>query len=311
MNILSFLTQLDSNLNNSLNAFQNLGKNTNNVKNTNCINKISDLNSLYDLIQSNNKKLYKYLEYIKELEIAYFANQEIEKEQFLFSFNIDSDLYDKNFKERFKNDIKTNINIHKLKSKYVDSKDLIDTKPVLEKRTISNLESIDITPNNLNITVVKDLKDIPPMFYWYDGDSTYKKGVYACMAPGFYSRVPFPNTISALSKDYKINSIPCKYETKESCTIYKKKISEIWKSDIRECTYVHRKEKFNKIGSFYRCNVERFGDYENLNTDMNLVNVCDIKRILMYSLSDSLLSVLWYQNKFKDGRLILNNIETY
>jgi hypothetical protein len=297
INILEFLSKLHANLEMSINSFQEINK-----------NKISNLETLYDLIQQNNRKMYKYLNCLKQLELLYFTNDSNfqDENQFIHAFDMDPDLYNKNFKKSFKDDIKISVNLHKLK-KASRNKVLAPN----ETKTINLVESINISPNNLNLPVIKNLKDMSPVFHWYNGDNFYKKGIYICLAPGFYSRVPFPNLFSASHPNFKNNSIPCKFETLENCTNHKKKISEIYNSDVRECTYVHKKEKFAKIGSFYRCNRESFGNHESLTTDMDFINISDIKRILMHSLSDSLLTVLWYQNKFKDGNLFLNNIDTF
>jgi hypothetical protein len=217
---------------------------------------------------------------------------------------MDSEIYDKNFKDKFKQDNIININTHKLKLHS-------HAASINESQNITLLDGKDISPNNLNIPVIHNLKEIPPMFHWYNGDKFNKKGIYVCMSKGFYCKVPFPNLLSSMDQNFKVNSIPCKYETKENCIIQKKKISELFNSEVRECSYVHKKEKFVKIGSFYRCNRESFGNYDSLNNDLNFINTSDIKRILMHSLSDSLLSILWYQNKFKNGDLFLNNLEIY
>lgn len=296
INVIDFLSKLDSNLDMSINTFQEINK-----------NKISDLETLYDLIQKNSRKMYNYLNCLKQLELLYFTNDANFRDgsQFIHAFDMDPELYNKDFKKRFKEEIKISVNLHKLKkSKH---------KPILpiETKTINLIESTNISPHNLNLPVIKNLKDMTPVFHWYNGDNFYKKGIYICLAPGFYSRVPFPNLFASSHPNFKNNSISCKFETLEACANHKKKISEIYNSDIRECTYVHKKEKFVKIGSFYRCNRESFGNHESLAIDMDFVNISDIKRILMYSLSDSLLSVLWYQNKFKDGNLFLNNIDTF
>lgn len=296
--VLDFMKKLDTNLTNSINAFQNYDKSN-----------ITDLDTLRAVIQKNSQNMYKYLAALKELEITYFLkidDQTFEPNKFLHSFNMDSDLYNTNFKESFKDTMQIEINTHKLKLK---SK----TPPIEEHNTksINILGGHDIRPNQYDLPVIKDLKAIPPMFYWYDGDTFYKRGVYVCLSKGFYASVPFPNMVSTTDLNFKVNSIPCKHETKEACTRHKKKISEIFNSDERSCSYVHKKEQFVKIGSPYRCRLETFGSYASLNSDMNFINTPDIKRILMHSLSDALLSSLWYQNKFKDGNLFLNNLEFY
>ena len=297
INVIDFLSKLESNLDASINTFQEINK-----------NRISDLEKLYDLIKQNSRKMYKYLNCLKQLELLYFTDDSnfCDESQFIHAFDMDSELYNKDFKKRFKDEIKISVNLHKLKKS-------TRCKPLtpIETKTINMVESTNISPHNLHLPVIKNLKDIPPVFHWYNGDNFYKKGIYICLAPGFYSRVPFPNLLAASHPNFKNNSIPCKFETLEACKTHKKKISEIYNSDIRECTYVHKKEKFTKIGAFYRCNRESFGNHESLAIDMDFVSITDIKRILMYSLSDSLLSVMWYQNKFKDGNLFLNNIDTF
>lgn len=295
--MIDFLKKLDNNLTISLQHFDTCNK-------TN----VTDLNTLQTLIRSTNQKLFKYLENIRELERMHFSTYNEENEnKFVLSFDIDSSLYDKNFKKLFKENIALDVNKHKIR-KNIKPKQI---EEVPEIKTITEIDGADITRNKISITVAKSLKDIKPMFYWYEGDATYKKGIYTCLSPGFYTKVPFPSTVSVINQNHKVNSIPCKFETREQCDEQKLKISKIYNSEIRVCTYVHKKEKFAKIGAFYRCNVERFGSHETLAADMNYINSTDIKRILMYSLSDSLLSVMWYQNKFKDGNLLLNNLDTF
>ena len=303
MQILDFLEQLDRNLTNSIKNFHSLNKTT-----------VSDLEKMHMLIQKNSEQMYKYLEYLKQLEILHFTNDNnfVEEEQFIHSFNIDPEIYTKNYKKRFKDDMKANVNIHKLKANRKKSKS--DIAKAAEKPTkikdVTDVINVNITPNKLQIPVVTDLKNIQPMFHWYEGDAQYPKGVYVCMSTGFYVKIALPETISTVDHNFKVNSIPCKYETRDACTKNKIKISEIYNSEIRECTYVHRNETFNKIGSFYKCNIEGFGNHARLCEDLKIINIDDIKRILMYSLSDSLLSVIWYQN-YNSSPLVLGNIDKF
>lgn len=295
-NILEFLNKLDNNLSNSLKTFQTINKSN-----------INDLSLLHDLIKKNNTKLFNYLECLKQLETLYFSKRfDVDnKEQFLMSFDIDNDLYNKDFKKQFIKNQNIDINIHKL----MKCRQRIILKE--ETKTIDSIESIDISPNKLEIPTVKNLKDMHPMFCWFNGDAYYKKGIYVCISKGLYAKVPFPSTVSTNTQNFKVNSIPCKYITKERCADMKLKISKAYNSDVRECSYVHKGEQFVKIGTAYRCSVENFGNHETLHDDIKYVDISDIKRILMYSLSDTLLCTLWYQNSFKDGDLILNNIETF
>lgn len=298
MNVLDFLTRLDTNLTTSMNGFDAINKK---------INK-DNLNILSELIKKNNINLYIYLDALKQLEIQNFTDLHIdiqETKPFVFSFDIDSNLYNKNFKNKFKQENEIDINIHKLQNNSINCENIKGIK------TVHVLDNKNISPNVMNLPIIKDLKLLPPMMYWYEGDKFNKKGIYTCLTKGLQCRIPFPNMLSTNDQNFKINSIPCKYQTRENCAAYKLRISTMYESTVRECNYVHKTENFVKIGSFYRCNRESFGNYDTLNEDLGFIITSDIKRILMHALSDSLLSVLWYQNKFKDGNLMLNNLETF
>jgi hypothetical protein len=299
--VLEFLITLDSNLGKSLDKFNSIKEKSNYCE------------SLDSVIQSINNKLHTYI-----LDISKFKddilNESFEKEtqinddnQFLLSFNIDKDLHKLDFKEKFKETIDKDISLHKMKP-------LKNPSSPLNTQTYKNINSInniDISPNKVNIPIIRKLHDMTPMFYWYDGDAYYKKGIYTCISNGFYVRVPFPNTKSINNQNFKTNSIPCKYETKEICSKNKKAISDIYKTEVRYCSYVHKKERFEKIGSGYKCSIEDFGNHIRLNSDLDYIKISDIKRILMYALSDALLSTIWHQNKFEDGDLIINNLDIY
>ena len=166
-----------------------------------------------------------------------------------------------------------------------------------ETKIVKNIEDVSLQGNELNLPVVKKITDIPPMFYWYEGDNIYKKGVYVSICEGFYVKAAFPNVLTPGDTNNRLYSLKCKYENKQICEINKKKISQIHGSDIRECFYVHKKEKFNKISNQFRCYIEGLGNYNNLNKDLNL--------------SDDLLMMIWYQNKFNNGNLILTNLDVF
>lgn len=55
--------------------------------------------------------------------------------------------------------------------------------------------------------------------------------------------------------------------------------------------------------------MESFGNHATLQNDLDVVSNYDIKHMLMYSLSDDLLSMIWYQNKFRNGELIITNLD--
>ncbi len=302
--MLEFLVKLDENLTKSMSLFKDRKQNN--------ITKSSNIELIYKFLKKNNENLYKYLELLNDLESELVSDtldsgSECDNNSFLFSFDIDSKLYQKNFKKEFKNNMQTGIKLHKLKKSI--NKGL--TYNSLDNITLSSIDSVDIGPNKISIPIVDNIKDIPPMFYWFEGDKYYKKGIYTCISPGFYSRVPFPDTIPSYNNNFKVNSIPCKYKTKQACSEAKYRNSNIYNSEIRDCSYLHTTEKFIKMGTTYRCNIESFGHHKTLNYDMDFITNNDIKRLLLYSLSDSLLSALWYQNRFKNGNLILTNIDVY
>jgi hypothetical protein len=317
MNVIDFLTQLETNLNNSINKFDII------VNNYGANNTLEKVDQIHNLILKNNNHLYTYLEKIKKLDEKFFSKPIIDNKQFVLSFDIDNDLYQKNFKEQFKHNLINDINVHKFQNTIIKKKKIKNDLLAITgeenynksisygNKTVTTVDKVDLKSNILNLPIIKNIKEIPPSFYWFEGNSNIKAGIYTCVTPGFFTKIPLPNVISTLNPDYKINSIPCKFETRELCKQNKIKKSEMYKSEIRECLYVHKKEKFSKIGSFYRCNIESFGNYDSLEEDLNKVSLSDIKRILMHSLSDNLLSIIWYQNKFKDGDLVLTNIENY
>lgn len=304
MNITDFLLKLETNLEHSIRTFQTIPKNG-----------VPDMINTYDTIQNISKKLYHYLELMKQLEYIYFSNLSINKEQFLLSFEEEANLGNDNIIwQKFKNNMVSRINVHKLK-------ELNKKKTNLKVQSIelSKFDSCEFAPYKLSIPIIKNLKNIQPMFHWYNGDKHNKCGIYVCLSEGFYVRVPFPSVISKDDENFKVNTVPCKYETKELCYSYKKKSSEFHNTEIRPCLFVHKKEKFAKIGSVYRCAIEGFGNHNTLVSDMQKINIDDIKRILMYSLSDSLLSTFWYQNKDSgkgserksDAETILSNIDIF
>lgn len=311
----AFLDKLHENLSKSLLSF-------NSIKKTLPVDKknIADdtLDYLASKIEKVNDEIEKYRKSILELEDKYFYDDE---HQFVLSFNTDEkeELASPNYIDSYKKSINSQIIKHKYsdvlmlglsnqkKVKNVISNESKNTNEII----LNKIEDVDLQSNVLKLPVIKNLQDMPSAFYWFEGDQFYKKGIYTSLCKNFYVKVPFPNLINA-SKDYKLKSIRCKYATLQECQANKKKISSIYNTDVKECFYVHKKEKFNKVGSQYRCALETFGNHEILDNDLEKVSHFDIKHILMYSLSDDLLAILWYQNKFKDSKeLVFTNLDIY
>lgn len=144
---------------------------------------------------------------------------------------------------------------------------------------------------------VKKLKDITPMFYYYDNpnDKTYTPGLYCCVSPTIYVKVPFPEIIDSTKEYSRVRSIRCKYNSKSICDEKRSMMASRHRSNIRTCNFAHTGENIIKIGYPSRCaSIPRFGNPSTLVKDIKLVNFTDIKNILMYGLSDILSASIWF-----------------
>jgi hypothetical protein len=148
------------------------------------------------------------------------------------------------------------------------------------------------------------------MFNWYNGDSKNEAGIYMCISPDFIIKVPFPDLISKNSKNFKHKSMPCKYKTAEICRTKQLESSKYYKTEVRQCNFVHIGESFIKIGSDFRSpNLPSFGAFDTLQDDLVSVGLSDIKTILMNSSSDLLLLKLWQLQHRNLGELIFTNLD--
>jgi hypothetical protein len=225
------------------------------------------------------------------------------KTPFVITFDEAYKLYPDAHISTFKNDMEIEILKHKAPS--------IDAKQANIKK-LDKIEDVDLQGNVLNLPVIDKLSKLPPAFYWFNGNATYAKGIYINMCTDFYVKVPFPNVLNGSEKNYKTKTIKCKHITIEECTLNRKRMSEFYRSPIKSsCFYVHKKEKFNKVGFPFRRDIEYVGNYDTLDISLKMMTHFDIKHMLMYSLSDDLIALLWYQNKFKNGRLILSSLDTF
>ena len=168
--------------------------------------------------------------------------------------------------------------------------------PILYKSLVK-INNVDIG-FKFKVPIITKLSEMPSAFYWYGGDNTNPSGIYTCITRGFYVRVPFPNVVDSTKNFNKMGSIKCKNATFEECYAIRKELAMRHKSDIRNCTFAHKGDKYVKIGSAFRCpNMPRFGCHNYLSSDLKSVPDSDIKTILMYSLSDILLTSLWFQKQ--------------
>ena len=215
-------------------------------------------------------------------------------------------------KELYKNQSWYDITINEERTNNVCNKvdrfinNIYKYEPINYKK-LSNIENVNLD-FDLKIPIVNRLEEIPPALYWFDGDKNNNAGIYTSISKKICAKIPLPNVIDG-SKDFnRACSVKCKNNTKENCYAVRKDLSDLYNSDILECNYAHNGENYTKIGTTFRCpNTPRFGNHKYLNDDLNNVSENDIKILLMYSLSDVLLSSMWFQKQKKKG-IILNNI---
>jgi hypothetical protein len=163
------------------------------------------------------------------------------------------------------------------------------------------------------IPIINKLNEMPSSLYWYGGDVTNPEGVYICLTRGFYIQVPFPNVIDATKDFNRTGSIKCKYNSARECMDVRGDLANKYNSSIRDCNFAHTGDKYIKIGTTFRCpHKPRFGNHHYLKEDIGNVPDSDIKSILMYALSDILLSSIWFQKQKKEDsktNMIMTNID--
>jgi hypothetical protein len=196
--------------------------------------------------------------------------------------------------------------VDKLISKKI-SKNEYDHKKIMYK-TIKDIYSTKLN-FDWKLPIVNKLNDIPTSLYWYKGDKTHPKGVYTSLSTGFYVQVPLPNVIDGTKDFNRVCSTKCKYNTVDACLLVRQSLSTRFNTNIRSCNFAHTGDKYSKIGSLFRCpNLPRFGNHTYINTDIDVLPDYDIRMLLMYSLSDIMLSSMWFQ-KQKTSKLFLTNLD--
>jgi hypothetical protein len=151
-----------------------------------------------------------------------------------------------------------------------------------------NVERVDqLYLGKFTAPIVQDIHDIPPMFYWHNGCTNYKSGLYVCITKGFIVRAAYSDVVFGSNKDY---TMPCKWEQCRSKT----------------CKYVHKGQIYNRYKP-----TKLVGTLASMPDDLANVTKNDIKKMLTDSISDLLILSIWYQKCFKDGNLVLSNINKH
>jgi hypothetical protein len=169
-------------------------------------------------------------------------------------------------------------------------------------KTLSSINNVNIG-FDFKIPIVDKLGNIPPSLYWFSGGGGNPAGIYTSPHKGFYIQVPLMDVIDP-DKSTAYKTIKCARGSKKQCTSIRKKTAHKKKYNYSECKYAHSGETFKKIGSYFRCNkMPHFGNNETLSSDFDIVELRDIKTMLMHSTSDLLLSYLWFQKNKENKRL--------
>jgi hypothetical protein len=147
----------------------------------------------------------------------------------------------------------------------------------------------------LNVQKVDKLTDVPSIFTWYDNprDTENPPGLYCTIISGVHVRIPFPAVVDSTKEYSRGRSIRCKYATKTLCDDQRSKMAIYHNSQVRTCNFAHAGEKIVKIGYPSRCAKANFGNSDSLTKDIRLVNISDIKNILLYGLNDIMSSIIW------------------
>lgn len=195
----------------------------------------------------------------------------------------------------------------------VNTSKFVSQKPI-SSLILQNIEDIEnrkksdntYVPINFNIpelsytiklNKVKSLKDIPSMFYYYEGDKKNPPGVY-CSFRDTYMKIPFPEIIDSTKDQSRVRSIRCKYNTKEMC----EQMSQKYNYKNKMCYYAHTGEKITKIGYNSRCSIANFGNPSDFERNIKYVGLNDVKSLLLYGLNDVFISALCIDyNKYSGG----------
>jgi len=174
-----------------------------------------------------------------------------------------------------------------------------DTKKINKATKIPRYEKYYIKEidYSLNLPIVNQLHDITSMFYYYNNNKDKKNppGIYCSILPGIYIKVAFPTVVDSTKDSNKTKSVKCKYGTLVACIEQREKMAKYYNSSIRVCNYAHKNEKIIKVSNPSRCiAVPKIGNASTLLSDIKLVNLSDIKHLLLYGLNDIFTAAIWF-----------------
>lgn len=180
---------------------------------------------------------------------------------------------------------------------------------------ISNVKELNningVSVGTLKLPIINKIEDIPPAIYWFNGDKKYKEGMYISLDKDCYIEIPFPNTIDGTKNSIRTSSIKCKYGTIDNCLNVRELYAQRYRSEVRKCNFAHKGDNYVKIGTIFRCpNIPGFGNYEAFSDDLKNITMDDIRILWMYSISDILLTKIWWQNNTSDKNIkVINDLD--
>lgn len=204
-------------------------------------------------------------------------------------------------------DGKMSILNHNIKKKPEEEK-----KPTLKLNIAYPIEKIEVKEMHVtyNVPVTNNLLEIPPMFYYFTGNSKYPAGLYTSPTQNMFVKVPFPIVIDS-TKDYsKFRSIRCKYKTRVACDEQRTKMAKYHLSDVRQCNFAHTGEKIIKIGYPSRCSeIPSFGNPDTFQQNYPEIDKEQLKSIMLYGISDLISVALTVDNmKYNQNPTVLIDI---
>lgn len=197
--------------------------------------------------------------------------------------------------DKFLNEKTTNDNNNEVKEASLNT----SSQKLIIKPTVHKKVFIKEVGYYMDMPVVDKFSEIPPMFYYYNNikDKINEPGVYCALLPGVIIKVPFPVIVDSTREYGRGRSIKCKYAKRATCDENRESMAKRYSSDVRKCNFAHEGENIVKIGYPSRCStMPRFGNASTLTSDLNVVQVGDIKNILLYGLSDVMVSAIWFDH---------------
>ena len=267
--------QINNILIDKTNSLLNLKKNYLNLNNLNI--KILKINNYIEYLQVQLDILSKGKKNIENIFDNLIENQPISD---IINTNMKNSIFSKNLKKK---------NMEGMKGGEGASVYLNHDRDLQSQNTIE-LNKLNILLNKIYIPINKNLNN--EICFQY---SKKYDGIYLKLYKNVYVKVHKPKGIIKSNNYKKYKTIKC---NKQNC--------------IKEkCNYVHKNEKYNKMFNLDKCHYNIGVSNNNVNI-ISKLNLNDIKKILMYTVSDLYFCYEWFnynKNLIDSNILILNDLD--